>query len=141
MCIKRRFAWQSPRAGAAVRYGRSGFSRTNVSVVPETTHVVLGTDPNVISPRNVGEVLATRVCPWAYWDGDRGRSRVGRQIGERRPGLGDQCARGAARTGNDKRTGLTLDRVMPMKQRLVTYYRAAAARGRRLERKSPGTNK
>jgi hypothetical protein len=59
MCIKRRFAWQSPRAGAAVRYGRSGFSRTNMSVVPETTHVVLGTDPNVISPGNVGEVLAT----------------------------------------------------------------------------------
>ena len=55
MCIKRRFAWQSPRAGAAVRYGRSGFSRTNMSVVPETTHVVLGTDPNVISLRNVGE--------------------------------------------------------------------------------------
>jgi hypothetical protein len=30
-----------------------------MSVVPETTHVVLGTDPNVISLRNVGEVLAT----------------------------------------------------------------------------------
>ena len=26
-----------------------------MSVVPETTHVVLGTDPNVISLRNVGE--------------------------------------------------------------------------------------
>ena len=30
-----------------------------MSVVPETTHGVLGTDPNVISPGNVGEVLAT----------------------------------------------------------------------------------
>ena len=30
-----------------------------MSVVPETTHVVLGADPNVISLRNVGEVLAT----------------------------------------------------------------------------------
>jgi hypothetical protein len=60
MCIKRRFAWQSPRAGEAVRYRRSEFSRTNMSVAPETTHVVLGTGPNVISPRNVGEVLATQ---------------------------------------------------------------------------------
>ena len=50
---------------AVAESGRSGevrqigFSRTNMSVVPETTRGVLGTDPNVISPGNVGEVLAT----------------------------------------------------------------------------------
>ena len=115
---------------------------TSARANPSTGSVLLGYDPNVISRGNVGEVLATH----GYALGPTGtETEAGAgwadKLASAARGLGDQCARGAARTGNDKRTGLTLDRVMPMKQRLVTYYRAAAARDRRLERKSPGTNK